>query len=202
MRRPRASGTGADRAPLPRAGPPPRWSRLPRLDAPATPARAGAKLAWECPRRAHAPVDRASGRHARQYSPEAVHIAQPVPQVVPSMDGEGRQIGPEAALVFGLPRHGPGCPCPLGLLLCLYFVRHPATTHSESLVGHRRGGPSRRRIHMAVAAFTGGGRPRGRVGRSCQKKLLGVIEFSDRLAVAAWGRCSSPRIPCSGASWR
>ncbi len=44
-----------------RVAPPPRWSRLRRLDAPAIPARAGAKLAWECPRCAHAPADRALG---------------------------------------------------------------------------------------------------------------------------------------------
>jgi hypothetical protein len=59
----------------PCSAPPPHWIRLRRLDVPAAQAHAGAKLAWECPARAHAPADRASGRDARQYSAKPVHRA-------------------------------------------------------------------------------------------------------------------------------
>ena len=91
-----AASRSHHRWPLLRSRPPPRWSRLRRLDAPAAPALAGAKLAWECPRCAHARGDRASGRHAAQYGPQAIHLAQPVPQLVPSRYGGGRQLRPVA----------------------------------------------------------------------------------------------------------
>ena len=55
-------------------------------------ARESAKLAWVCPRRAHLPADLASGRHARQYGPQSVHLAQPIPWLNPSRYGQGRHF--------------------------------------------------------------------------------------------------------------
>ena len=50
----------------------------------------GSKLAREYPGRTLARVDRPSGGGLAQNSPNAVHLAQPVPQLVPGRAGQGR----------------------------------------------------------------------------------------------------------------